>query len=84
MQSEMISQMDEIRDKWLSPYMDRGLKVPKEAWTLIKYDIDKLLEKPFVWGTMPTYVVGIDYNTNLNNGLGGIVICSKEENTVKI
>lgn len=39
-----LKQMDEIRDKYLKPYIDNGLKVPKETWHLIKKEIDKLLQ----------------------------------------
>lgn len=38
----MIEKQNEIREKYLKPYQDNNMKIPKEAWHLIKLEIDKL------------------------------------------
>lgn len=39
----MMEKMNEIRDKHTSVYMNRGIKVPKETWLLIKQEIDDII-----------------------------------------
>lgn len=40
----LMEQANQIREKYLKPYLENQVKVPKETWHLIKKEIDKLLE----------------------------------------
>lgn len=40
-----LTNIEEVREFYLKPYLDNNIKVPKETWHLIMKEVDKILEK---------------------------------------